>query len=277
MIWHYNCPECGRPVEIDWDWLKEEILCPGCSTQHYPPTPSEDHFAYVGTDRWPKEMETAVVALRGMTCAAPGCFQTYSTLVFRRLPETGGRTSVDNLIPLCAPHTRDKGARAYDEWAEELKAGSPARAAAEAPGLERLPSWPAGAPPRAVTHTQMIVSSAMVNPGPGGGVVFRAPFLRVALCRLVFEYDWRLKAGAAAKVILVAWPHDQPLDPVSATRPGFVGLMQENSHSSAADAAGSSRLELGLPTTSYGRWGAAVVVSGGEGLTLGEYLLVGTD
>jgi hypothetical protein len=223
-------------------------------------------------------METAVVSLRGTTCAAPGCFQTYSSLVHRRQPAAGGRTSVDNLIPLCGPHARDKGARDYEEWVALLRTSAPGKPAAqEGAGLEKLPSWPAGAPPRAVTSAQMIASSAIVNPGPAGGPLLRAPFLRTMLNRLVFEYDWRLRAGTAARVILTAWPHGEPADFNAVGTPAYAGLAQENGHSSETDAAGSSRLELTLPTTSFGRWVAAVVVKGGEGLTLGEYVLVGTD
>jgi hypothetical protein len=282
MIWHYSCPECGRPVEIDWDWLKHEIMCPGCRANHYPPTPGEDHFAYVGGDRWPKDMEAAVVSLRGTTCAAPGCFQKYTTLAHRRGPGRGGRTSVDNLIPLCAPHARAKGTRDYEDWAAELREAQPAATPLpEAPRVTPVSAWPQpavepGLGAARVVPVQMLASSAAVTPGRGE-VVVRAPFLRAAAARLVLDYDWRAKAGTVCRVYLTAWPHQRPPKLEALGTPDYDGTSVVNDHSVQKDDSGSARLELALASEPAGRWVAAVFVRPGAGLEVTEFVLAGSE
>lgn len=277
MIWHYDCPECGQPVEIDWEWLKEEIICPSCNTQHYPPTPSEDHFAYVGTDTWPKEMETAVIALRGTTCAAPGCFQNYSALVHRRPVSAGGRTSVDNLIPLCAAHAEAKGTRDYDEWVATLKAEESRRPVPDelAGQMPTLGIGLGAAPPRPVTNTVIIASSTFGQVGSGQFCI-RAPFLHLGVNRLLFDYDWQTSPGSSAKVMLAAWPCEESHEPVAVGTNLYDGLVSEKEHVCEQGSRGGSRLELMLPTSYFGRWVAVVLVRG-EGLVLGDYVLAATD
>ena len=109
MIWHYRCPSCSQQLEANWDWHREEVTCPQCRNRHYPPTPHEDRHAWFGGDKWPQEMADAVVAVRGTTCAVPGCYQAYDVMVHRKPMAKGGHTSVDNLLPMCTRHARLKG------------------------------------------------------------------------------------------------------------------------------------------------------------------------
>lgn len=279
MRWHYHCPECKEPLDIDWEWLKEELTCPCCTQKHYPPTPSEDHFAYVSSEQPPRDMETAVVSLRGTTCAAPGCFETYSSLVHRVATARGGHTCVDNLIPLCAAHILAKADRDYDEWAAELRAaGSAQYDAGSAAAGPTLDSWAARsadmlASLRTATRTDLIASNAICGPAPEGMLV-RAPFMRFGVRRLLFDYDWQLTGTDPVRLALVAWPHEEPPDLTQVADPDFTGHVTVAEH---AGAAGSGRLELTLPEMPLGRWVAAVVATGTTRLTLGDYVLAGTD
>ena len=116
MIWHYSCPNCRQDVEIDWDRIKDEGVCPHCGTTHFAPTPGEDHTGYIVGEAWPPEMEEAVVALRGSACIAPGCYREHTTLV-PRVPFTrGGRLSVENLLPACSEHGATRGEDEYGDW-----------------------------------------------------------------------------------------------------------------------------------------------------------------
>ncbi|MEO0073762.1 MAG: HNH endonuclease signature motif containing protein, partial [candidate division WOR-3 bacterium] len=245
-----------------------------------PPTPSEDHFAYVGTDTWPKEMESAVISLRGTTCAAPGCFQNYSVLVHRRPVKLGGRTSVDNLVPLCAAHAQAKGDRDYDEWVATLKAGE--AVSRSEPEAESLPFGKGlqAAPPRPVSNTVLIASSAFGGRGAADSTTegwhVRAPFLHLGINRLLFDYDWRVVPGKSGRILFAAWPADEHPDPALVGTDTYDGPVQEKQHSSAEGSSGSSRLELVLPTSHFGRWLAVVRISG-EGLSIGDYVLLGTD
>ena len=109
MTWHYRCPDCGHRVQVEWSRMQEEKRCPTCNKTHFPPTPGEDHNAYVATDRIPDDMRAAVVSLRGTTGSIPGCFHEYTDLVHKIPSSKGGQTCVENLLPMCHEHARSKG------------------------------------------------------------------------------------------------------------------------------------------------------------------------
>lgn len=282
MTYNYTCPECHQPVRIDWAWLKEEILCPNCNAAHYPPTPGEDPLAYVDGDKWPKEMETIVIARHGTTCAAPGCYQPYTTLVHRQPLTKGGRTCVSNLLPMCAEHTLDKGEQEFDEWAASLKVPQAAAPVGPPSFLETTYQPSAQAPPVTPSpepgYVQPLASGASVAITPGAQPVLVVPFLRGNVHRLVFDYDWSLVAGTGCRVFLVAWSHGQRPNLAELDSPQFDGLTASLVHSGRQDESGTSRLELLLPSAPLGRWTAAVLLSGDSpSLTITEFVLAGAE
>lgn len=278
MLWHYSCARCGEPLEVDWEWLREEVTCPRCHTTHYPPTPAEDHSAYVGTEAWPPELEQAVIALRGTTCSVPGCFQDYSTLAHRVPPSASGRTSIDNLLPLCARHAGLMSDRPYDEWLQELGTETPA----PAPDFEitfthgRKAEEEAAAPavPAGGLYVQPLAASLTTPELPAGiRPVLAVPFLPGAARRLKFDYGWGRQSDGGCRVLLLAWPDADPPDLrilPDAPRCQCVG----NVHHGTAGQSGTGTLDLGLPEGAKDRWTALVVVvdQGGQ-LAVRDYLL----
>src|SRR5512137_2366243 len=121
MLWNYDCPECHRPTSVDWKQREADAVCRRCAKTHYPPTPHEDHYAYVDDVKWPTEIEETVVSIRGAICCVPGCYGEHATLIYRVPPSAGGKTSVENLMPACKRHGDSRGSRPWDEWMAEAR------------------------------------------------------------------------------------------------------------------------------------------------------------
>jgi hypothetical protein len=121
MYWNYGCPKCHAQTSVQWRQREIEAACRACGEIHYPPTPHEDHYGWVDGAEWPAEMAQAVEVVRGTVCAVTGCYKQHETLVHRRSLKSGGRTSVDNLMPLCKSHAESKGTKEYDDWLFEAK------------------------------------------------------------------------------------------------------------------------------------------------------------
>lgn len=279
MIWHYNCPDCGREVEVRWEWHKEELTCPHCLRAHYPPTPSENHYAYIGGEAWPEDLETAVVALRGTICAVPRCYREYKTLAHRHPAAKGGRTSVDNLLPLCSHHAELMGKQDYDEWLAGLspEEKTPEEAPIEitltatgprdqeAPSVPRGLALPLAGKPRSPTAIPTNMALLVCQPFPIGSIR-----------ELILHYDWRLEAEGKSRVLLLAWPHQEPPELIGAPE-SIKWPYTVKEHRGAAGASGSVKLDLTLPFATEARWVAGlVVIEEGGKLKLEDYLLTGT-
>uniref|UniRef100_A0A7C4CA79 HNH endonuclease n=1 Tax=candidate division WOR-3 bacterium TaxID=2052148 RepID=A0A7C4CA79_UNCW3 len=277
MIWHYNCPECHRPVEVDWRWFKEQVLCPNCGIEHYPPTPGEDPLAFVDGTEWPKEMESIVVSRHGTMCAVPGCYRSYATLAHRKSVEEGGNTSAENLLPICAEHAQAKGSRGYEEWVRSLKEEPAAEPVLPTPDFSQTTAVPTPTTPvvAATDRIQPIAAAAGVKLGVSGLPAVQVPFLRGSVGKLVLEYDWRLKAGAWCKVYLVAWPAGQLPILAMLGSVEFDGFAAAAEHSATKDERGTGRVELYLPSMPAGRWTAAFVLQGEGECQITEYVLAG--
>lgn len=278
MLWHYNCPNCGQPLEIEWARHKEETVCRKCRRRHYPPTPDEDPFAYIAGTRWPPELEQIVIAHKGSVCSAPGCFRTYNTLALKKPFSKGGRISIDNLIPVCTHHARDKGELDYEEWLAKFQEQKeeeilPAARPPEAPPAESADTVPV------TGYVQLICRECNVHlmPLPENRPVLMAPFLRGAVRRLVFDYEWEARGGGDVKVYLVAWPRgEEPrLDFLEGGE--FSGLKAVREHWTERDARGEGCVTLELPPAPLGRWTAAVVMEGNGAFAIREFVLAGCD
>ncbi len=282
MLWHYTCPECGRPLQVEWDHLRTERVCGHCHKRHYPPTPAEDHLAYVGSDRWPKELEEAVVALRGDTCSVPGCFHMYTTLVHRKPESHGGHTSVDNLLPMCSQHARAKGQQDYAEWLRTI-AGS----AGTEPTMEiTLTALHRDEPPpttrvevrRGTNTCQTIAQYGELGTTLPEGLrlVVHRLFIPGPARWLVFKYDWRFASGESCGVVLNAWAATEESNfeaPAGAKR-----ALAANTHQRRDGEAGSSRLEVRIQPESEEIWHAAVLLKCAAGtLVLNRYVLAAAD
>jgi hypothetical protein len=116
MKWHYRCPKCNARLSINWEEREQKRLCEDCNSPHDPPSSSEQHDAWVDRHDWPDEMERTVYVVRGKTCTVPGCQKRADTLDHRRAWSKGGRTSVDNLFPMCEDHNQSKGDEDYHDW-----------------------------------------------------------------------------------------------------------------------------------------------------------------
>jgi hypothetical protein len=260
MIWHYHCPHCRWAIEVPWESRSQEVVCPDCKTTHYAPTPGEDHTAYIGDERWPRELEDEVVAMRGSACAIPGCYREHTTLV-PRLPFTkGGKSSVENLAPACEEHASGRGEDAYDEWLARFAKREPEIAA---PDIVITTNDRCEIPSQ--TFGQIIgvqpVAGKVSLPGPfpsGARLVVAAPFVPGSANRLVLYYEWKLEPGESYRAILGAWPRGD--------RPDFLkGFGNSKGYTANEHRAGdcresSSLLEIVLPESRDELWIAAVWV-----------------
>ena len=68
-------------------------------------------------------MEDVVVVEKGDQCTAPGCEEARETLDHRVPFANGGRTSVENLFPMCHDHNLSKQDSDYDDWVLRLAFG----------------------------------------------------------------------------------------------------------------------------------------------------------
>ncbi|MEO0069972.1 MAG: hypothetical protein ABIK18_04170 [candidate division WOR-3 bacterium] len=281
MIWHYNCPNCGEPTSVDWERHKKETICLKCRRTHYPPTPDEDPYAYIGGAKWPPEMERVVVARKGSVCAVPGCFASYNTLTFRKPLTEGGKICVDNLIPVCTKHALEKGERDYDQWVRELEEKQAAGAIeAILPSAEAEERF-AGIPEEeaAPKYVQPITTGygVKLTPLTGNQPIVIAPFLRGAVRRVFFDYGWEVKDKAEVQLFLLAWSKGEEPNLELLGTEEFKGLMARKEHRATENSRGNDCLILHLPATPAGRWVAAVVAVGEGSFTISEFVLAGTD
>lgn len=116
MNWHFVCPNCNQWHYINWEKRMETFICPIEETEFIPPSPAQQHNAYVDTHIWPAEMEDAVVELKGNKCTVDGCDHCYETLDHHVAFSKGGKTSVFNLFPMCNKHNLSKGNLDYYLW-----------------------------------------------------------------------------------------------------------------------------------------------------------------
>jgi len=274
MLWNYTCPECHRPTSVDWKQRETETTCRRCERLHYPPTPHEDHYAYVDEVKWPPEIEEAVVALRGTVCAVPGCYHERTTLVFRQPASAGGQTSVDNLMPVCARHAASKGSKLWDEWLAEASKEQAAQKQAEPkfeititehPLTDEVPASEFVAPAGLMLSLAAHASPRPLRAaGPDGKPLIdlrlEVPFLRGPAGKVAFSYDWEMKRSGRCRVFLVAWPRGEEPDISLLGGPKYVGISAAKEHLGVKDEKGNAELELALPATPGGRWTAAVAL-----------------
>lgn len=276
MDWHYNCPNCGTPIKTEWDPTPREASCPSCRKRHFPPTPSEDHLAYVGSDHWPRDIEEVVIALRGAVCSVAGCFHEHTTLVHRRPVTRGGHTSVDNLLPMCAHHARELGLQDYDEWVKNRPAAAVPTMQIELTALNRPASDSAGIQ---MTHGAGFCQTvAAAGPAPSS-----PPDLRLVVHRLfvpgparwvVLKYDWRIGQGESLGVFLLTWPLGQ--EP-SFGAAGAKSPVAAGNHFRRDGESGSARLQVNIHPVAEQVWNAAVYVKGDPGAEFERYALFAAD
>lgn len=120
MEWHYRCPICDEWRKIDWSKRFEARYCDNTESYYIPPSPSEQHDAYIDTHEWPDLMEYTVVTGKGNQCTVTGCTKVYETLDHRVPFSKGGKTSVDNLFPMCNDHNLSKGDSDYFTWLNDM-------------------------------------------------------------------------------------------------------------------------------------------------------------
>ena len=291
MQWNYNCPECQKPTSCEWSHREAEAVCRRCAKVHYPPTPHEDHYAYVDAVQWPPEMEEAVISIRGAICAVPGCYGEHTTLVFRKPPSTGGQTAVENLVPVCARHAASKGSRQWDEWIDEAKQELASQKQA-APKFEVTitqhdfkPETPAAdfaapLPGLMLPLATMRVPRPPKTAGPGQPLAelkVAVPFLRGPAGKITFNYDWEMKKSGKCQVFLLAWPRGDDPDISLVGGPKYPGFQMGKDHLGVKDEKGNAEIELRLPDTPGGRWTVAVaVVDAGCDFQFTEYALAAT-
>lgn len=286
MHWHYNCPDCGAAMAVDWDRLARETKCSHCGRRHYPPTPAEDHYGYVDDRHYPRDMEEVVFALRGSSCVVPNCFEDAAVLVHKRPFSQGGRTSVDNLIPMCRRHAQLKGEHDYQEWLDKLTAANAqskpvieVTITAKEPKPDR-PVVAAPAPPKAPVVLVPIAAGRGLEveseavPEAGATLWLAMPFLRGPIRRLVLDYDWQTLGSGNVRIWLAAWPAGTEPDCGDLSDGTFTAPAAGTAY--AGEGRGRDRIELVLPDAPEGRWTAAIVVDDqGGGLVLGDYCIAG--
>lgn len=264
MIWYYSCPNCRQEVEIPWDKIKDEKVCPHCQNVHFPPTPGEDHTAYVSGETWPPDMEEAVVVLRGSACIAPGCYREHTTLVLRVPSMRGGRLSVENLLPACAQHAATRGEDDYVDWLARV-AGQEASIVPS--GITITHSAAESVPFQSFGPVQSVqpVAGRVLLPGPfpaGVRLLFAAPFVPGQARRVVLYYEWLLEPGESCRVILGAWPRTDQPDFARGFRDSKYFVTNE--HRAATVRSSSALLELVVSESNNELWTAAGWVEFGQ-------------
>lgn len=89
---------------------------PSNKKSYYSPSPAEQFHAYVDTHNWPVEMEETVIRLKGDKCTVINYRKDYETLDHRIAYSKGGKTSVENLFPICNDCNNSKGDEYYQSW-----------------------------------------------------------------------------------------------------------------------------------------------------------------
>ena len=116
MIWNYQCPHCREWRQVDWEKRGKEHCCHRTGKPYLPPSPADQHGAWVDTHDWPLEIERVVVYIKGSSCTVPGCTRPAETLDHRIAYSRGGLTSIGNLFPMCHAHNQRKGDSDYEQW-----------------------------------------------------------------------------------------------------------------------------------------------------------------
>jgi hypothetical protein len=287
MHWHYNCPQCEKPCVAEWEELGLQAQCDVCGNVHYPPTPHEDRFAWLESDRWTQEMEEAVLTIRGTICGVPGCYHEHETMGLRVPLSKEGRISVDNLMPLCNAHAATRGEGDWNEWLAEVRQqGQPkpkfevtitTRADGAQPEEVQL-AVPAGysQPILGMTGEQTL-ALLPEDIGPEPKLLVSIPFRYGPAGRLELDYDWQAGASGTCRLYLLAWPHGDRPDIDCLGGPKFSGLYGIKEHLVVAGETGTAVVELYLPEAPKGRWCAGVaIIDEGCRFRLGEFVLSAT-
>ena len=116
MRWFYTCPSCGSLGLVLWREHGQFRNCHACLHLHVVPSPWSQLSAYVDSQDYPDEMAEVVIRLKGTRCTVPGCGKAAEVLDHRRPYSRGGRTSVENLFPMCELHNLQKGDQDYGTW-----------------------------------------------------------------------------------------------------------------------------------------------------------------
>jgi len=121
MKWHYRCPECDAWRLCDWKKRSTRKKCSECQKGYDVPTPRSQHDAYVDTHDWPVDMDREVERVKGKKCTVPKCPKDSQTLDHRVPWSDEGKTSVENLFPMCTDHNESKSTKEYSRWLRELQ------------------------------------------------------------------------------------------------------------------------------------------------------------
>ena len=284
MNWHYTCPQCRRPVAVDWSALEAQTQCMVCGNVHYPPTPQEDRYAWLEADESTPEMKEAALILRGTVCMVPGCYGEHETLVYRVPLSKEGKNSVDNLMPVCGRHAATRGERDWDEWLAEARL----QEQKDCPTFDITftkhdePEPVAGAFIAPTGFVQPIyalgeaAAGALIPKDCGGEprLLFAVPFLRGPAAKIEFDYDWQTTASGTSHLYLLVWPRGEKPEIALLGGAKFTGLFGIKEHLGVAGDHGNNRIELFLPPAPAGRWTAGVaLIEEGCKFKLGEFVL----
>lgn len=116
MKWRFKCPLCNDARETDWENHGKRVPCSACKKERTVPGPAQQPSAYVDQRDPPEEMKDVVFLVKGTSCVINGCKAGDITLDHIVAWDNNGRTSVDNLQPMCASHNSSKGAEDFASW-----------------------------------------------------------------------------------------------------------------------------------------------------------------
>ena len=120
MKWNYRCPICGEWQETKWSPAIQIGGCRKSPKKSFAiPSPKSQPEAFVDEHDPPEEMKAVVLATKGLKCTVPGCTRPFEELDHRIPYGPNGRTSVNNLWPMCSAHNKSKGDTNYAEWLEK--------------------------------------------------------------------------------------------------------------------------------------------------------------
>ena len=121
MKYCYKCKYCGEFGCVEWENRTQSFNCHNCKKNHIPPNVKVDHDAYVDQHDWTEEMKEEVIRIHGKNCIVPWCSKTADTLDHILAWDNGGKTSVNNLQPMCKQHNSSKGNINYRNWLKEIE------------------------------------------------------------------------------------------------------------------------------------------------------------
>jgi len=285
MNWHYSCPQCRRPVTVDWSALEVQTQCMVCGNVHYPPTPQEDRYAWLEAEEWTPEMKEAALILRGTVCMVPGCYGEYEALVYRVPLSQEGKNAVDNLMPVCNRHAATRGERDWNEWLAEARLQEQKDVPTfditftkhddEPPPQGGMFVAPVGVvqPIHALGEA---AAGALMPPDCDGKprLLFAVPFLRGPATKVELDYDWQTMAAGKSRLFLLVWPRGEAPEINALGGPKFTWLYGIKEHLGVSGERGNNRIEVFLPPAPAGRWTAAVaIIEEGCQFKLGEFVL----